>query len=115
MGELLESKLRAAFGGHPNVGDIRGRGLFRAIELVEDRASNRPFDTAHKVNVRLKKAALDAGLMCYPMGGTLDGVQGDHVLFAPPFIIEEKQLDELVEKFSRALAATLGALAALAA
>jgi adenosylmethionine-8-amino-7-oxononanoate aminotransferase len=115
MGEALDRKLRAAFGRHPNVGDIRGRGLFRAIELVADRAARKPFDPALKVNVRLKKAALEAGLMCYPMGGTLDGVQGDHVLFAPPFIIEEAQLDELVEKFSIALAATLGVPAALAA
>lgn len=115
MGELLDRKLRSAFGKHPHVGEIRGRGLFQAIELVEDRASKRPFDAALKVNARLKKAALDAGLMCYPMGGTLDGVQGDHVLFAPPFIVEEAQLDELVEKFSLALAATLGVPAALAA
>ncbi len=115
MGEVLEYKLRSAFGGHPHVGEIRGKGLFRAIELVEDRASKRPFEASRRVNGRLKKAALDAGLMCYPMGGTLDGVQGDHVLFAPPFIIEEKQLDELVEKFSMALASTLGASAALAA
>lgn len=115
MGEILERKLRAAFGSHPHVGEIRGKGLFRAIELVEDRASKRPFDAARKVNVRLKKAALDAGLICYPMGGTLDGVQGDHVLFAPPFIIEESQIDELVEKFSTALTSTLGAAAALAA
>ncbi len=115
LGELLERKLRAAFGGHPHVGEIRGRGLFRAIELVEDRATKKPFDASHRVHVRLKKAALKAGLICYPMGGTLDGVQGDHVLFAPPFIIEETHLDELVAKFSGALSATLGARSALAA
>src|SRR5471032_1720137 len=108
LGDLLERKLRETFGRHPNVGDIRGRGLFRALELVEDRASKKPFDASRKVNMRLKKAALDSGLMCYPMGGTLDGVQGDHVLFAPPFIVEEAQLDEMVTKFSAALAATLG-------
>ena len=115
IGEALERKLRSAFGGHPHVGEIRGKGLFRAIELVEDRPSKRPFEASRRVNGRLKKAALDAGLLCYPMGGTLDGVQGDHVLFAPPFIIEETQLDELVEKFSVALDSTLGASAALAA
>ena len=115
LGEILDRKLRAAFGRHPNVGDIRGRGLFRALELVEDRATKKPFDPSRKINVRVKKAALDAGLMCYPMGGTVDGVQGDHVLFAPPFIIEEAQLDELVAKFSAALSATLGVPAALAA
>lgn len=115
LGESLERKLRAAFGRHPNVGDIRGRGLFRALELVEDRTSKKPFDPSRKINSRLKKAALDAGLVCYPMGGTLDGVQGDHVLFAPPFIVEEAHLDELVSKFSGALTATLGVPAALAA
>jgi adenosylmethionine-8-amino-7-oxononanoate aminotransferase len=115
LGEALDAKLRAAFGRHPHVGDIRGRGLFRAIELVEDRAAKKPFDPAKKVNVRLKKEALNAGLMCYPMGGTLDGVRGDHVLFAPPFIVEEAQLDELVGKFSVALSATLGIPEALAA
>ena len=115
LGESLDRKLRAAFGRHPHVGDIRGRGLFRALELVEDRASKKPFDPSRKINSRLKKAALDAGLVCYPMGGTLDGVQGDHVLFAPPFIVEEAHLDELVAKFSAALSATLGVPAALAA
>lgn len=115
LGDSLGSKLRTAFGEHPHVGDIRGRGLFRAIELVEDRVTKKPFDAAKKVNVRLKQEALKAGLICYPMGGTLDGVQGDHVLFAPPFIVTEAQLDELVEKFSKALSATLGVPAALAA
>jgi adenosylmethionine-8-amino-7-oxononanoate aminotransferase len=115
LGELFERKLRAAFGKHPQVGDIRGRGLFQAIELVEDRTSKRPFDAARKIHARIKKAALEEGLMCYPMGGTLDGVQGDHVLFAPPFIIEDGQLDEIVDKFSRALDATLGVPSALAA
>ena len=109
LGESLDRKLRAAFGRHPNVGDIRGRGLFRALELVEDRASKKPFDPSRKINSRLKKAALDAGLVCYPMGGTLDGVLGDHVLFAPPFIVEEAHLDELVAKFSAALSAALAA------
>ncbi len=114
-GRLLHGKLKAAFGGHPNIGDIRGRGLFRALELVEDRATKKPFDPARKINVILKKESLKAGLMCYPMGGTVDGILGDHVLFAPPFIVEEAHLDELVEKFSTALAATLAVPAARAA
>ena len=115
LGDLLGDKLRAAFGRHPNVGDIRGRGLFRAVELVQDRATKKSFDAQKKVNARLKKEALRAGLICYPMGGTVDGVEGDHVLFAPPFIVEEAHLDELVEKFSTALSTTLGVPAALAA
>jgi hypothetical protein len=107
LGERLERKLRAAFGDHPNVGDIRGRGLFWGLELVAERGSKRPFDPKLRVHARLKKEALRAGLMCYPMGGTLDGVQGDHVLLAPPFIVEEAQLDELVAKLGAALDAVL--------
>jgi adenosylmethionine-8-amino-7-oxononanoate aminotransferase len=107
LGGLLETKLRAAFGNHPHVGDIRGRGLFWGVELVADRASKRPFDPSRRVHARIKKEALKAGLMCYPMGGTLDGLQGDHVLLAPPFIVEEAQLDELVSKLAIALDAVL--------
>ena len=115
LGSAFERRLRAAFGNHPHIGDIRGRGLFWALELVEDRASKRAFDARLKLNVHLKKEALNRGLLCYPMGGTVDAVQGDHVLFAPPFIIEDAQLDEIVDKFSVALEATLGAHAAQAA
>jgi adenosylmethionine-8-amino-7-oxononanoate aminotransferase len=104
LGALLERKLREAFENHPHVGDIRGRGLFRAIELVADRASKKPFDPKLRMHARIKRKALQAGLMCYPMGGTLDGVQGDHVLLAPPFIAEESQLDELVDKLGEAIA-----------
>ena len=107
LGSLLEKKLRAAFGNHPHVGDIRGRGLFWGVELVADRASKAPFDPKLRVHARVKKEALRAGLMCYPMGGTLDGVQGDHVLLAPPFILEEAQLDELVSRLGAALDAVL--------
>jgi hypothetical protein len=107
LGAKLEARLRAAFGEHPNVGDIRGRGLFWGVELVEDRRAKRPFDPKLKMNARVKKEAMAAGLMCYPMGGTIDGARGDHVLLAPPFIVEEPQLDELVQKLERALAAAL--------
>jgi adenosylmethionine-8-amino-7-oxononanoate aminotransferase len=107
MGSQLEKKLREAFAAHTNVGDIRGRGLFWGIELVADRASKAPFDPGMRVHARIKELALDAGLLCYPMGGTIDGVRGDHVLLAPPFILEERQLDELVGKLGRALDAAL--------
>lgn len=107
-GRMLRKKLDAAFGKHPHIGDIRGRGLFLALELVEDRATKRPFDPARRINSRLKMEAMSAGLMCYPTGGAADGVRGDHVLFAPPFIVEEAHLDELVERFSVALSVTLG-------
>ena len=115
LGALFEKKLRAAFGAHPNVGDIRGRGLFWGIEFVADRATKAPLESALRLNARLKKEALAAGLMCYPMGGTLDGVRGDHVLLAPPFIVEETQLDECVEKLDRALRSVLAGVAKPAA
>ena len=107
MGEKLHAKLTDRFGQHPHVGDIRGRGLFRAIELVEDRDSKEPFDPARGLAARIKKAAFAEGLICYPMSGTLDGRRGDHVLLAPPFFIEEAQLDELVDKLDRAIEASI--------
>jgi adenosylmethionine-8-amino-7-oxononanoate aminotransferase len=109
LGARLETKLRAAFGDHPHVGDIRGRGLFWGLELVAERSSKAPFDPKLRVHARLKQAALEAGLLCYPMGGTLDGARGDHVLLAPPFIVEERELDELVGKLREALEAVLRA------
>lgn len=104
MGEELDRALVGAFSQNPNVGDIRGRGLFRGIEIVEDRESKRPFDPARKIAAKVKAAAFDAGLICYPMSGTRDGKNGDHVLLAPPFIISDGQIEELVEKLDIAVA-----------
>ncbi len=99
----LFEQLRDRFEGHPNVGDIRGLGLFLGLELVHDLETKIPFDPTLGLNKKVKAAAMAEGLMCYPMGGTIDGKLGDHVLLAPPFIIEEPQLEELVEKLSRAI------------
>lgn len=107
-GAGLETRLRARFGQHPHVGEIRGRGLFWALELVEDRASKRPFEARRKISATLKLQALENGLMCYPMPGTLDGVSGDHVLLAPPYIIEDAQLDEMVDKLERSISDVIG-------
>ena len=109
LGGALEMRLRARFGEHPYVGDIRGRGLFWALELVGDRASKRPFEAQRRISARLKLQALENGLMCYPMAGTLDGVSGDHVLLAPPYIITEPQLDEIVDKLARSIEQVTGA------
>ncbi len=106
-GARLQAALEAEFGQHPHVGDIRGRGLFRGLEFVENRETKAPFDPALGVNKRLKAAAFEAGLICYPMGGTIDGRRGDHVLLAPPFIIEDSQIDELVEKLAKAISQTI--------
>ena len=103
QGKRLRARLDAAFGDHPCVGDIRGRGLFHGIELVADRASKSPFDPALKLHARVKSAAMEAGLMCYPMGGTIDGARGDHVLLAPPFIITDDEIDLLVERLAIAV------------
>ncbi|MEJ6394973.1 aspartate aminotransferase family protein [Gymnodinialimonas sp. 2305UL16-5] len=103
QGAKLQAGLSAIFGQHPHIGDIRGRGLFRALEIVEDRATKTPFDPARKINAKVKVAAMEAGLMVYPGGGTADGVRGDHILLAPPFIIEDAQIDELIGKLSGAL------------
>ncbi len=103
MGERLDAALRDAFGQHPHVGDIRGRGLFRGIELVEDRRSRRPFDPGRAMHKALKKATFENGLICYPMGGTIDGQTGDHILLAPPFIIADTDIEELVGKLDKSL------------
>ncbi len=97
QGEVLDSLLHERLGNHANIGDIRGRGLVRGIELVADRASKEPLDPGLKLHALIKAQAMDRGLICYPGGGTADGVRGDHVLLAPPFIIEEAQTRDLVE------------------
>ncbi len=102
-GAGMEARLRTRFGRHPHVGEIRGRGLFWALELVENRASKQPFDARRRISATLKLQALENGLMCYPMAGTLDGVSGDHVVLAPPYIITEAQLDEIVDKLARSI------------
>ncbi|WP_306133382.1 aspartate aminotransferase family protein [Roseivivax marinus] len=109
QGEALRAALDARFGQHANVGDIRGRGLFLGLELVSDRATKAPFDPSRGIAGRIKAAAFEAGLICYPMSGTIDGRLGDHVLLAPPFIIEDAQIEELAEKLDGAIATALAA------
>ena len=112
QGEALQGALEARFGQHPHVGDVRGRGLFHGIELVADRGSKQPFDRRLKLHARIKKAAMAEGLMCYPMGGTVDGESGDHVLLAPPYIVEETQVAEIVDRLDRAMTGVLREVAA---
>jgi adenosylmethionine-8-amino-7-oxononanoate aminotransferase len=102
-GQQLEALLQQAFGHHPHVGDIRGRGLFRGIELVADRGSKHWFDPARRLHARIKSEAMAAGLLVYPMGGTVDGRCGDHVLLAPPFISTPAELEQIVERLARAI------------
>ena len=99
----LLNELKIMFKTHSNVGDIRGRGLFIGLELVEDRDIKKPFDPSLKIAANIKRTAFEAGLICYPMSGTRDGKWGDHILLAPPFVIDEKQVVELVEKVAVSL------------
>jgi adenosylmethionine-8-amino-7-oxononanoate aminotransferase len=107
MGARLQEGLDAALGQSPHVGDIRGRGLFRGIEIVADKDSKTPFDPAQKINSRIKKEAMQRGLMSYPMGGTIDGVHGDHVLLAPPYIVQPEEIDMIVERIAAAISAAV--------
>lgn len=100
-GLQLRRELSQVLGGHPNVGDIRGRGLFVAVEFVADRLSREPLDPALRVHAQLKKQAMEHGLLMYPMGGTVDGVRGDHLLLAPPFICTEADISEIVRRVER--------------
>lgn len=109
-GAQLMQALRDQFSEHANVGDIRGRGLFLGIEFVQDRDSKAAFDSTLGVNRLFKKYAFENGLICYPMGGTIDGKQGDHVLLAPPFIIADNHIDELVGKLDKTLSQVLDSL-----
>jgi hypothetical protein len=106
-GAKLRAALEAQFGQHWAVGDIRGRGLFLGIELVVDKESKAPFDPGLGIAAKIKKAAFANGLMVYPMGGTVDGQNGDHVLIAPPFILEEAQIGEIIEKLGPAMESAL--------
>lgn len=108
-GEQLRARLREVFADHPNIGDVRGRGLFVGIEFVRDRADKSVLDPALKTHARLKRQAMENGLMMYPMGGTIDGVHGDHVLLAPPFICTAADIDEIVERLDRTVRQVLPA------
>ena len=103
QGAYLSRRLKERFGNHPFVGDVRGRGLFQGLELVADRDTKVPFDPKLKLNARVKREAMARGLMVYPMGGTVEGAAGDHVLLAPPFIVDAPLVDTIVERLGDAI------------
>jgi adenosylmethionine-8-amino-7-oxononanoate aminotransferase len=110
QGAALLARLHERFAHHPHVGDVRGRGLFVGVELVADRAAKSTFDPAFKLHARVKRAAFARGLICYPMGGTVDGLHGDHVLLAPPYIIDGTHIAEIVDKLAEAIDAALASV-----
>jgi adenosylmethionine-8-amino-7-oxononanoate aminotransferase len=95
--------LQERLGAHAHVGDIRGRGLFVGVELVRERASKATFDPARRLHARIKARAFANGLLCYPMGGTIDGQRGDHVLLAPPFIVSPAEVQTIVERLATSI------------
>jgi adenosylmethionine-8-amino-7-oxononanoate aminotransferase len=107
-GAFFGALLRETFADHPHVGDVRGRGFFWGIELVADKAEKRPFNPALKVNSNLKKDAMARGLLCYPFGGTVDGVNGDHVLLAPPYIASRDELKTIARLLAESVDAITG-------
>ena len=111
QGEHLSRRLRERFGNHHHVGDVRGRGLFQAVELVLDRGARKSFDPGLKLHARIKQEAMARGLMVYPMGGTVDGRLGDHVLLAPPFIVDSETIATIVERLGEAVDAALAQVA----
>jgi adenosylmethionine-8-amino-7-oxononanoate aminotransferase len=108
-GEQLRSLLREHYAQHPYIGDVRGRGLFVGVELVQDRATKTPFDAKLKLHAAIKREAFQRGLMVYPMGGTVDGKIGDHVLLAPPFICTPRDIEQIVSRLTDAIEGALAA------
>ena len=115
QGAALLKALHERFDAHPHVGDIRGRGLFLALEFVADRRTKRPFDPTLKVSARVKDVGMENGLICYPAGGIVDGKVGDHAMIAPAYIVNETHIAEIVDKLGRTVDAVLREAVAKAA
>ncbi len=104
---VLQALLAEKFANHPHVGELRGRGYFWGVELVAERAGKTPFDPARRLHARVKSEAFARGLLVYPMGGTVDGRYGDHILLAPPFIVTDDELALIVERLAQAVDAAI--------
>jgi adenosylmethionine-8-amino-7-oxononanoate aminotransferase len=112
LGARLRRRLDSRFGNDPHVGDVRGRGLFQAIELVRDRATKESFDPSIRLYDRIKGECMARGLLAYPMPGTVDGRKGDHMILAPPYVCSEADIDTIVERLGDAVDAALGGIGA---
>ncbi|KAF4973074.1 hypothetical protein FZEAL_9424 [Fusarium zealandicum] len=113
LGTRLHDSLVRVFGDLDHVGDIRGRGLFWAMEFVEDKKTRKPFDSQIRFGVRVQETAFQLGLAVYPGTGTADGHSGDHVILSPPLTITEEEMDAMVETlreaYDKVAASTRGA------
>jgi adenosylmethionine-8-amino-7-oxononanoate aminotransferase len=103
-GKAIKDQLRASFASHPHIGDVRGRGMFIGVEFVANRETREPFQPETKIHNQVQFAAMAKGLLCYGMGGTIDGRRGDHILLAPPYNLNDKEQQELVDTFVAAVA-----------
>ncbi|HJU75146.1 MAG TPA: aspartate aminotransferase family protein [Gemmatimonadaceae bacterium] len=107
MGRVFHGKL-SGLRGLPHVGDIRGRGLLAAVEFVADVDTREPFARSEQFAERFTNAARAGGLIVWPNIGHVDGERGDTIMLAPPFVVSAAELDELTQRFSSALEATVG-------
>jgi adenosylmethionine-8-amino-7-oxononanoate aminotransferase len=114
QGARLQSALQDRLGNHHHVGDIRGRGLLWGLEIVADRASKAPFDPALRVYERIRRTAMEQGMVCYPSAGNVDGVRGDNVMLAPPYIVTSAQIDEIADRMGTAIDTVISGLPARA-
>ncbi|MBL8690704.1 MAG: aspartate aminotransferase family protein [Rhodospirillaceae bacterium] len=110
QGAKLRQRMEARFGNHPHVGDVRGRGLFQAIELVEDRGTKEAFDPKLMLHDRIKVECMERGLLAYPMPGTIDGKRGNHMILAPPYIVTDADIDTIVDRLGDSVDAALAKL-----
>ena len=102
-GAVLMQRLKERLADLTPLGDVRGRGFFIGLEFVADRASKAPFSAALGLHDRIRTRSLENGLICYPMGGNVDGVTGDTVILAPPYNASASELDEIVDKLDRSV------------
>ena len=111
VGRYLAERLDDRFGQHTNVADVRGRGLFQALEFVQNRDTGEPYDPSARFSEVLKRKALDVGLAIYPNGGTIDGRNGDHVIIAPPYNATHADIDAIVARLEQAIALAVAGVA----
>ncbi|MBT6031163.1 MAG: aspartate aminotransferase family protein [Kordiimonadaceae bacterium] len=107
QGEKLKKMLTDTFANHPNIGDIRGRGLFWGLEIVKDKKTKQPFPAELNLAGKIKSNILDRGMLSYPSQGCVDGKSGDHILLAPPYTVSDEELDIIIDITQKSLQSQL--------
>ena len=109
-GALLRTRLEESLGQHPHVGDIRGRGFFQGVEIVENRETAEPFSPDHRMFQRIMHKGFDNGLIVYPTGGNVDGIKGDQIIIAPPYNATTDELHTIVDLLERTIDEAIGSV-----